>query len=144
VFLAGMPKGKPAEVDESLEEEFRILRVIRESVNKAIEEKRAAKIVTKSTEVDAELWLTEEHRAGPEGVVLTSYAAQLADLFICASVTLKPVTAADGEAPLVVKVERSPHAACARCYRAVADVAESAAWGNQKLCARCVRAAGAP
>ncbi len=144
VFLAGMPKGKPAEIDESLEEEFRILRVIRESVNKAIEEKRAAKIVTKSTEVDAQIWIGPMHEDGPNGLVLKSYSAQLADLMICASVGVLTTTGVPIDAPFLIQIERAPYPSCVRCYRAVADVAESAAWGNQKLCARCVRAAGAP
>ena len=89
VFLAGMPAASPGDLDESLEEEFRIIRVLRERVNGRLEEKRALKELTKATEAEVVLALSHEAAAGPEGEVARKYQAQLADLFLCAYVQLE-------------------------------------------------------
>jgi hypothetical protein len=60
--------------------------------------------------------------------VAERYEKQLADLFLCASVTLRAGEAAGAE------VRKSPHRPCERCWRALPDV------GDNGLCARCQRA----
>jgi len=62
-------------------------------------------------------------------VVAEKYEAQLADLFLCATVRIEA-----GEA-LSAEVERSPHPSCERCWRALAEVS-----GTPRLCRRCKRA----
>ena len=61
--------------------------------------------------------------------VAEKYEAQLADLFLCATVRI------EGGETLSAEVKRSPHAACERCWRALAEVS-----GSPALCRRCKRA----
>ena len=126
VFLAGFPKETPGLVSDSLEEEFAALKSLRETVNLALEQKRVAKEIGKATEADVTLFVPP----GMAQEVAERYESQLADLFLCASVTLRP-----GEAA-AAQVQKSPHASCVRCWRALPEVAAS----PEKLCARCRRA----
>ncbi|HYY52225.1 MAG TPA: isoleucine--tRNA ligase, partial [Myxococcales bacterium] len=124
VFLAGLPAPEPGVVSDSLEEEFRHLQSLREAVNLALEQKRAAKEIGKATE--AEVTLTVPPGMARE--VAERYEKQLADLFLVASVTLRPGKVAAAE------VRKSPHRPCERCWRALPEV------GEKGLCARCQRA----
>jgi isoleucyl-tRNA synthetase len=126
VFLAGLPAPEPALVSDSLEEEFAVLQSLRETVNLALEEKRVAKEIGKATEADVTLTV-------PPGLareVAQRYESALADLFLCASVSLRPGEQAAAE------VRKSANASCVRCWRALPEVAAS----EEKLCARCRRA----
>jgi isoleucyl-tRNA synthetase len=127
VFLAGFPEAHPELVDEDLEAEFAHLASLRQTVNLALEQKRVAKEIGKASEADVILKV-------PEGVVrevAQRYQASLADLFLCASVTLvEAATEASAE------VSKSPHTACVRCWRALPEVEAS----SRKICARCERA----
>jgi isoleucyl-tRNA synthetase len=124
VFLAGFPAPEPGQMSDSLEEEFRHLQGLREVVNLALEQKRAAKVIGKATEADVELTVPP----GMAREVAERYERDLADLFLVASVTLRPGETAAAE------VRKSPHRACERCWRALPDV------GEKGLCARCQRA----
>jgi len=138
-----MPASQLTEIDESLEEEFRILRVLRERVNGRLEEKRTTKELGKATEAEGILALSHEASAGPEGEVARKYSAQLADLFLCAHVQLETIPEAGREhgVSFDAMVKRSEHPSCARCYRALADVTtQDQIEGAPGLCARCVRA----
>jgi isoleucyl-tRNA synthetase len=126
VFLGGMPIADPALVSDSLEEEFAALRSLRETVNLALEAKRVAKEIGKATEADVILTV-------PPGLARETaerYETGLADLFLCASVALRP-----GE-QVAAEVRKSANASCVRCWRALPEVAAS----EPKLCARCRRA----
>ena len=125
VFLAGFPGPEPGLVSDSLEEEFRHLQALREVVNLALEQKRTAKELGKASEADVTLIVPP----GMAREVAERYEKDLADLFLVATVALRPGNAAAAE------VRKSPHPACARCWRALAEVA---AGGG--LCARCRRA----
>jgi len=127
VFLAGFPEAHPEFVDEDLEAEFALLASLRQTVNLALEQKRVAKEIGKASEADVILKI-------PEGVVrevAQRYQASLADLFLCASVTL-----IEAGAEATATVSKSPHIACLRCWRALPEVAAS----SRKICARCERA----
>ena len=124
VFLAGFPAADPGLVSDSLEEEFRHLQGLREVVNLALEQKRAAKVIGKATEADVVLTVPP----GMAREVAERYEKDLADLFLVASVELRPGEAAAAE------VKKSPHRPCERCWRALPDV------GEKGLCARCQRA----
>ena len=63
--------------------------------------------------------------------VAERYEQSLADLFLCATVSLRPAASGQGRA----EVRKSPHPPCERCWRALAEVR---AGGG--LCARCKRA----
>ena len=123
VFLAGFPQAEPSLISDSLEEEFEVLQSLRQVVNLALEQKRVAKEIGKATEADVTLRV-------PPGLareVAERYESQLADLFLCASVTLEPGEIASAD------VRKSPHPPCERCWRALPDVSGG-------LCARCRKA----
>jgi hypothetical protein len=113
--------------DDALEEEFRHLAAFRRVVNEALEAKRVAKEIGKATEADVVLRVPRQPPVLRE--VAQKYEAQLADLFLCATVRIEP-----GET-LSAEVRRSPHAGCERCWRALAEVS-----GSPALCLRCKRA----
>jgi isoleucyl-tRNA synthetase len=124
VFLAGFPQPEPGLTSDSLEEEFRHLQGLREVVNLALEQKRAAKVIGKASEADVVLMVPP----GMAREVAERYEKDLADLFLVASVALRPGETAAAE------VRKSPHRPCERCWRALPDV------GEKGLCARCQRA----
>jgi isoleucyl-tRNA synthetase len=124
VFLAGFPAPDPGLASDSLEEEFRHLQSLREVVNLALEQRRAAKEIGKATEADVVLTIPP----GMAREVAERYEKDLADLFLVASVQIRAGKEASAE------VRKSPHRACERCWRALPDV------GANGLCARCQRA----
>ncbi|HTO97695.1 MAG TPA: class I tRNA ligase family protein, partial [Myxococcales bacterium] len=124
VFLAGFPSPEPGMASDSLEEEFRHLQSLREVVNLALEQRRAAKEIGKATEAEVTLVVPP----GMAREVAERYEKDLADLFLVASVQLKAGNAASAE------VRKSAHRPCERCWRALPDV------GGNGLCARCQRA----
>jgi isoleucyl-tRNA synthetase len=126
VFLAGFPEAHPALVDEALEQEFAQLASLRQTVNLALEQKRVAKEIGKASEADVILRVPE----GPAREVAQKYQASLADLFLCASVTL------EAGAEAAAEVRKSPHTPCVRCWRSLPEVEAS----PRKICARCERA----
>jgi isoleucyl-tRNA synthetase len=147
VLLAGFPAEQPALLDESLEEEMRVLRLLRETVNARLEEKRAAKLLGKASEAEVELAISPDAWAGVEGEVARKYGAQLADLFLCAKVTVdsRPLQPEpDGAQPLCeVSVVKSGHRPCDRCWRAVVDVSvrpNATLAAEAAVCDRCARA----
>ena len=129
VFLAGLPEEEPSLLDEPLEEEFRELASLRLVVNGALEQKRVAKELGKASEADVILMLPGDATPALREVV-EKYEHQLADLFLCASVTV-----AEG-VKLAAEVRKSANFPCDRCWRALPEVAAS----PQKLCARCTKA----
>jgi isoleucyl-tRNA synthetase len=126
VFLAGFPLAQPAAVDEKLEEEFAHLASLRQTVNLALEQKRVAKEIGKASEADIVLRVPE----GAAREVARRYQSSLADLFLCASVTLEAGAGAAAE------VRKSPHTPCVRCWRSLPEVEAS----PRKICARCEKA----
>jgi isoleucyl-tRNA synthetase len=145
VFLAGFPAPDEKLLDDSLEEEFRVLRLLRESVNVRLEEQRVQKVLGKATEAEVTLVLSPEAEAGLEGEVARKYAADLADLFLCAKVTLEtrqlPPQPGGSARLFEAVVKKSGHASCGRCWRALADVLpREAIEGSPALCDRCARA----
>ncbi len=140
VFLAGFPLRQPHLVNESLEKEFEVLKKLRDVVNGALEQRRAAKELGKATEADVVLTLSHELAAGTEGAVAKKYLAlagtSLADLFLCATVTLAEGGA--GPTGVAAVVTRSPHPPCERCFRALAEVHKRESFeGAPALCSRC-------
>ena len=101
------------------------LQSLRQVVNLALEQKRVAKEIGKATEADVVLRVPP----GMAREVAERYESDLADLFLCASVTLQPGKEAAAE------VRKSPHRPCDRCWRALPEVP---AGGG--LCARCKKA----
>src|SRR5438093_1130912 len=87
VFLAGLPEAEPQFEDDALEEEFRHLAAFPRVVNEALEAKRVAKEIGKATEADVVLRVPREPPVLRE--VAEKYEAQLADLFLCATVRIE-------------------------------------------------------
>jgi isoleucyl-tRNA synthetase len=142
VFLAGLPAPQPHLADDSLEEEFRYLALFREAVNARLEEKRAAKELGKAAEAEVTLLLARDAAAGLEGEVAEKYEAQLADLFLCAKVTVetaRDLRGPDGAPRMVdARVRKSVEKSCERCWRALQDVGKDPQ--HPTLCERCSRA----
>jgi isoleucyl-tRNA synthetase len=141
VFLAGFPKPQTALVDLQLEKEFETLKKLRDVVNGALEQKRAAKELGKATEADVVVTLSHELAAGFEGQVAKKHLASgtLADLLLCGTVTLAEGGA--GPTGIAAVVNKSPHAPCERCFRALAEVKKREQLaGGYTLCNRCLQA----
>src|SRR5207302_9405642 len=115
-------------LDEDLMDQFAVLREVRQAVNAELEKQRAAKLFGKSTEAEVTVRVH-----GPEGaddseqlLILRSFGeTRLADLFIVSGVTLDYAPAE--EPRLEVMARKSPHASCARCWRALAEGGKDAA-----------------
>jgi isoleucyl-tRNA synthetase len=101
-----------------LEARYKSLRTVRDQVNEAIEVLRRDKVVRSSLEAEVEIGSLV---AVPPGFD----SAQLSELFIVAKVTKVSEL-------FTVRVRRTTHHKCGRCWRLLPDVAEDGA-----LCGRC-------
>jgi len=140
VFLSGLPT-EPGPLDPDLLDQFDELRAVRSAVNLELEKQRVAKAFGKSSEADVSITV----RHGPSSelpVILQGFGGpRLADLFLVGSVklTFEPLaTGEESDHRLEISAMKSPHKACVRCWRALAEVGEQAA--TPDLCARCARA----
>jgi isoleucyl-tRNA synthetase len=144
VFLAGLPRDEGA-LDEDLLEQFALLRSVRQVVNAELERQRVAKIFGKSSEAEVVVRVRHPPEADDLLILRQLGEVRLADLFLVAKVTLEAeplpadqVGAGPGLSRIEVSANKSAHPACARCWRALADVGQDAT--HPTLCARCVRA----
>jgi isoleucyl-tRNA synthetase len=128
VFLAGLPRRERPAGAAALEARYAALFAVREVVQKALENARAAKLIGKSTEAAVTVRASGQQRA-----LLESARAELAGLFIVSKVTL-----ADG--PLSAEVAAAPGLKCPRCWVFAEDTGQSAA--HPELCGKCVAAIG--
>jgi isoleucyl-tRNA synthetase len=126
VFLAGLPTRTPAPDAAALDARYAALFAVRETVQKALETARAAKLIGKSTEAAVVV-----HAEGEQRALLESARAELASLFIVSAVTL-----ADG--PPAVEVGLAAGVKCPRCWVFAEDAGKSAA--HPELCGKCVEA----
>jgi len=101
--------------DEALGAKFAELRALRMAVTEAVEPLRREKVLGSSLEAVVRV---------PEGAAAGATGAELAELFITAT-----VSRAQGES---VSVTRTEDAKCGRCWRHLPDVAEDGG-----LCGRC-------
>ena len=147
VHLADFPAGTEALADPELQERWRRLRAVRDTVNVKIEQLRQQKVVGTSLEARVVL-----HAGGETAALLERYAAELPTLFITseAEVARQPVVAdgvdaAAGDGVWVepggsVAVEVAPvrGVKCSRCWRYVPALASGGAGGE--ICERCEEA----
>jgi isoleucyl-tRNA synthetase len=110
--------------DEALLAKWSRIREIRETVNKAIEDLRAAGSVGASLQAEVQLGLAEQDLQ-----LLQSLGEDLKFVFITSAAGLAPAEA------LTVTVSPSGHAKCERCWHYRADVGANAA--HPGLCGRC-------
>jgi len=110
--------------DEALLAKWQRILAIRDAVNKAIEDERAAGRIGPSLQAEVTLTLPAEDHA-----LLASLGDDARFVFIVSALTLQPGAA------LAVAVTPSPHAKCARCWHWRADVGHDPA--HPHLCGRC-------
>ena len=140
VHLAAFPDGTEALADPELQERWRRLRGVRDTVNVKIEQLRKEKVVGTSLEAHVTL------RAGGETAeLLERYAGELPALFITSGVDLvRDATVADAAGEDVwsepggaasVEVTPAGGTKCSRCWRYVPALASDG--GGAEVCGRC-------
>jgi len=107
---------------------------VRETVLKALEEKRNAKEINASLEARVVL-----RAGGPLGELLREYAPELPALFIVSQVEVPGAAVSTDHgsvSPLAVEVQRAHGLKCERCWNYSTHVGESADYPT--VCERCV------
>jgi isoleucyl-tRNA synthetase len=127
VHLAEWPATKPA----AGEDEWAFLLEVRDAVNAAIEPLRASKELSTTNEAEVELHVTDETARR-----LVPYGGELEGLLLVAGVGVGGGRAEGSDPPIGVKVTKTPHLKCERCWTYRPDVAQDGA--ERGLCARCV------
>jgi isoleucyl-tRNA synthetase len=129
VHMALFPKDVERLADGALDEQWERLRVIRDEVNKALEEARQAKTI--GTSLAAHVHLTA---GGDIAALLRRHEADLPMLLIASQVSLE-TSGADG---LTVRVVRAEGEKCDRCWRIVPERSTDPRFAG--VCLRCVDA----
>ncbi len=137
VHLAYFPKGQDltggpvaADLANSLTSDFGELLKIREEVNKALEARRADKLIGSGLEA----LITLNAPAGMKKL-LDGYRDDLRYLFIVSGVNIKYAQDGNPDTPLRVDVEKAPGAKCDRCWNYSTHVGESERYPT--VCERC-------
>ena len=123
--LAG---GKPQ--DAAQQEDWKVLRGIREQVLKSLEEARNQKLIGKALE--AKLTLTA---SDPVYSVLDRYKEQLRYLFIVSQVSLQKAASGNGSSGVGVQVDKADGQKCDRCWNYSTRVGEDKDYPT--VCERC-------
>jgi isoleucyl-tRNA synthetase len=116
--------------DPRQQEDWAVLRAIRDEVLKALEEARNQKLIGGGLE--AEISVTA---ADPAYSVLARYQEQLRYLFIVSSVTLEKAPSGNGSSGVTVRVGKAPGQKCERCWNYSTHVGEDANYPT--VCERC-------
>ena len=127
VHLAEWPAAQP----EAGDEEWAFLIEVRNAVNAAIEPLRASKELGTTNEAEVELHVTDETARR-----LVAYGGELEGLLLVAGVGVGGGRAVGAEPAIGVKVTKTPHLKCERCWTYRPDVAPDGP--ERGLCARCV------
>jgi len=127
VHLAEWPAAQP----EAGEDEWAFLIEVRDAVNAAIEPLRASKALGTTGEAEVELHVTDETARR-----LVAYGGELEGLLLVAGVGVSGGRAEGSDPPIGVKVTKTPHLKCERCWTYRPDVAPDGP--DRGLCARCV------
>jgi isoleucyl-tRNA synthetase len=128
VHLAEFAGAEAKPGDAELIERWNRLFEVRDSVQKALEEKRTAKVIGASLAASVRL-----RASGKLYSLLSTYTDQLADLFIVSAVKLEQ----GDTGGLEVVVEHAPGSKCERCWHWNETVGTDARWPG--VDARCVR-----
>ncbi|MEK6684699.1 MAG: isoleucine--tRNA ligase [Nitrospirota bacterium] len=136
VHLTPLPDVREAAVDASIEERWEKLLTVRDTVNKALEEKRNEKVIGASQE--AQVRLIAERSLYD---FLHPYEPLLGSIFIVAKVILEPSkTPQEPSGAFDVVVTRSDDPKCGRCWFYRDTVGKNPR--QPQLCARCAGAVG--
>ena len=122
--------GATAAEDAKQQEDWSVLRTVRDEVLKALEEARNNKLI--GTGLEAQVALTA---AEPAYSVLARHSAQLRYLFIVSAVTLEKAVSENGASGLSVMVSKADGRKCDRCWNYSVHVGEDAAYPT--VCERC-------
>lgn len=124
VHLSGMPEVKKYDNEEDILNTFKTFFLIKEDVNKSLEDARNEKIIGSSLEAEVKIYATDEYKK-----VLESLQAYLKQLFIVSDVKL-----VDDELPIInkvgVSVNKFEGEKCERCWNYVDRTQDG-------LCPRC-------
>jgi isoleucyl-tRNA synthetase len=131
IHMAHFPKAEELEraATEKIAENWEKLLSVREEVLKALEQARAAKLI--SAALEAKVMISA---SGDLAALLANYLKSLPALFIVSQVRLEPSTA-EG---VSVKVDRADGQKCERCWNYSTHVGENAEYPT--ICERCVAA----
>ena len=130
IHLADFPVVRSEYRDDALAARWEKLLLLRDSVNKALEEARTEKRISQPLEAKVKLLLPE-----PEYSSVAPYRDELATLFIVSQSELELST--DG-AEAVIMVEPAQGEKCARCWLVSKTVGQNTE--HPKLCHRCIKA----
>ena len=132
VFLNDMPEKSGIKIDDEFTAKWDLIAELREDVKKALEIKRADKVIGKSLEADVILYADEDKREA-----ISKFVKELPEIFIVSKVELK-----DGEGEfkgeldgVTVDVIKATGEKCERCWK----FSESVGTHNDHptLCDRC-------
>ena len=126
VHAQDWPKLDEGFIDDKLEESWSRLRQLREKVLKALEEKRASKVIGSPLDAKIKLYIKDD----PEYNFLAQYLSELPALFIVSQVELEK---AEEDA---IEVVKSDGEKCSRCWNWSASVGKESE--HPSLCKRCV------
>jgi len=124
IFLERLPDAKPEYINESLEKKWEAILEIRSEAYKKIEQFRAEKHVTQTSECDIEISCKKEAFEALSGI-----EAYLPLVFLVSSVSVKEA----GE--LKIEVKKTSNVKCERCWRYLPDVGTDS--DHPTLCKRC-------
>jgi isoleucyl-tRNA synthetase len=137
VFLAPFPDVDNKYYNEELEKKWDDLFVLRDEVNKALENKRGERFIGNSLEAKVILFLPDRYKT-----VLSKYGDFLPSFFIVSAVEFADQSL-DGSyrsekiEGLEVTIERAPGAKCQRCWNWRETVGQSE--GGLEICDRCYK-----
>jgi isoleucyl-tRNA synthetase len=121
---------KVAAADSTQQEDWKVLRGIREQVLKALEEARNQKLIGKALEAKVAVRATD-----PAYSLLVRYKDQLRYLFIVSEVTLQQVASGNGTGGVGVQVSKADGKKCERCWNYSTRVGEDPEYPT--VCERC-------
>ncbi len=133
VYFNDMPSLPDTQADAAFTEKWDLISAVRGTVQKALEEKRGAKVIGKSLEAKVTLF-TEDDALYEK---LSAVLPELATVFIVSEVALekgKGDVAFEGE-DVSVTVEKSAHQKCERCWIYSETVGQDKE--HPTLCSRC-------
>ena len=135
VHFAGFPRvadilGGSSPRDAHPDNDWTVLRAVREEVLKALEASRNAKQIGGSLDAQATITARE-----PVYSVLNRHQDQLRYLFIVSAANLEPGSSGNGNSALTVKVSKADGKKCERCWNYSIHVGEDAEYPT--VCERC-------
>ncbi|HEY1264693.1 MAG TPA: isoleucine--tRNA ligase [Terriglobales bacterium] len=119
-----------APADSNQQEDWKVLRAVREQVLKALEEARNQKLIGKSLEAQVTV-----SAADPVYSVLARFKDELRFLFIVSAVTLAKAASGNGTGGAGVQVSKAEGRKCERCWNYSVHVGEDKTYPT--VCERC-------